>query len=146
MSEKTTLVNCNVQLVKCISRAPKDIADRLKAFLSPEDERFIAHQMHDDAEKARRIIAAVNTRLDFGNQEKKTRVFLEFVEALHSTGLWTKDLVEALEDEYKSLTGTALNKGNGDRAEAKRTPHNLYTIKLTLTIINSVTINEAYVW
>ncbi len=123
MSEKTALVNCNIQLVKCIERAPKDIADRLKAFLSPEDERFIAHLMHDDADKARRIIAAVHTRLDFGSQQKKAKVFLEFVKALGSTGVWMNDLVEALEDEYKSLTGTPLNKGNGDKVGAKRMSH-----------------------
>ena len=91
--EKKALLNCHVHLVQFISRAPKDIADRLKAFLSPEDERFIAHRMEDDSDRARRIITAVNTRIDLAlKPEKKTRIFKEFVDALKSTGPWINDL------------------------------------------------------
>ncbi len=111
--EETTLVHHNAQLVQFISRAPKDIADQLKAFLSPEDERFIAHRMEDDSDRARRIITAVNNRIKHvPKAEKKARIFKEFITALKSTGLWINDLVEDLEEEYNTLTGVEANESD----------------------------------
>ena len=109
--EQETLTRINVQLVKCIQRAPKDVADRLKAFLSPEDERYVANDTHDEADKARRIIGAVSSTLELcPRDEKRKSMLADFAKALRSTGAWAGTTVDVLEEEYHAIAKCALNR------------------------------------
>lgn len=95
--EHRALLHCYHTLVQCISQSPKDIGDRLVPLgvLSSEDVRYLRNDLHDQADKARRIIDVI-----INHVQRNVTVYRNFVDALKAA-TFTKDAVIELEKAYK---------------------------------------------
>ena len=98
--EYEALNQCSTTLFSCIQQSPSDIVDKLKppGLLAPGVLSFLGNPIHDDSEKARKIIDVMIKQVEIDSQ-----VFHIFVKALKAAGPWTKGAVTKLENKHKTL-------------------------------------------
>ena len=117
--EYKTLNKVYPDLVSCIEQSPANIADKLMPLeiLAPGDVVFLRNSAINNDEKARRIIDVVLTQV-----KADTQVYSKFIEAMKSSGNWTRSTLSKVEEAFETIKGQPVCSPGRDMMLLKAEP------------------------